>query len=212
MARRTGRTRTDKRSAQRFTLLLRVGKLSCDAGEFLCVLRDVSTDGIKAQLFHPLPEASAYSVELGGGERFRIEPIWQRGLHAGFRFADGPIDVHRLLAEAGPFPKRHIRLRLRTPLPAQIEGEGAVHTALVSDISQHGILVEVEPGLALGQEIKVEAHGLPRLHARVRWRRGACYGIVLQGGFRLDELARIAARLQLRESAEPADAALARTA
>lgn len=198
-----GEAVADKRSAERFTLVLRVGKLVCAAGEFLCVLRDVSTDGFKARLFHPLPAAPEYHLELGGGECFRIEPAWEAEHEVGFRFLDGPVDVHGLLAETGPFPKRHIRLRLKNPLPVRIQGDGLERVALLSDISQHGVLAEIEPRLALGQRVLVDVPGVPPLHARVRWRRGKACGLVFQEGFRVDALALLAARLQLGTGKAP---------
>ncbi len=190
----------DRRSGQRYTLILRAGKLICEAGEFLCVLRDVSDKGLKARLFHPLPPSSGYEIELADGERLAIEPVWSRGCNAGFRFAGGPVDVHSLLAEAGPFPKRHIRLSLTTDLQVLVTDTSGTRTGRVLDISQHGAQLEVESGLLIGQQLRLEAKGLPPLQARVRWRRGSSYGVVFQQGFRLDELAALVARLQLGAS------------
>lgn len=185
----------EMRAAPRFTLMLRAAKLATDEGEFLCVLRDVSASGFKAKLFHPLPDAGRFELELGSGERFIVEPVWERDGHAGFRFVGGPIDVHALVEEAGPFPKRHIRLAL--DLPVLIEAGGLRHSAVLRNLSQHGALIEIEPGLALGQLVCFKAKGLPELDGRVRWRRGKAHGLVFQQGFRLDQLAELAARLQL---------------
>jgi hypothetical protein len=187
----------DRRAGRRYTLILRAGKLVCAAGEFLCVLRDVSAKGLKARLFHPLPECPSYLIEFGSGARFAVEPVWLRECQVGFRFAEGPIDVHALLAEARPFPKRHIRLRLGQALAVRLTGPEENIAARLNDISQHGAQLELAAGLALGRKIRIEADCLPILHARVRWRRGTVHGVVFQRGFRLDELAALAARLQL---------------
>lgn len=187
----------DRRTGKRFTLILRAGKLVCAAGEFLCVLRDVSDKGLKLRLFHPLPPAPSYQVELGSGERLGVEPVWNRGHDVGFRFAAGPIDVHTLLAEAGPFPKRHIRLAIARELPVQLHCDGQDLTGRVIDISQHGAQIALPRTLALGQKLRFESPGFPVLQARVRWRRGGSHGLVFQQGFRLDELATLVAVLQL---------------
>jgi hypothetical protein len=63
---------------------------------------------------------------------------------------------------------------------------------------------EVEPGFALGQLVRIEAEGLPVLHARVRWRRGRNHGLVFHQGFSLGQLAELAARLQLDRPATAA--------
>ena len=190
----------DRRGGQRYTLILRAGKLVCPLGEFLCVLRDVSNKGLKARLFHPLPPADRFELELGGGERFAVEPVWSRGRDAGFRFAGGPIDVHTLLAEAGPFPKRHIRLRIARELPVRLQVGAEALAGRVIDISQHGAQVDLPSVLPLGQKLRFEAGGFPVLQGRVRWRRGKCHGLVFQQGFRLDALAALVAGLQLPTS------------
>ena len=168
----------DQRAAQRFTLLLRVGKLVTDHGEFLCVLRDVSDRGLKARLFHELTVGETCVLELAGGERHRLERIWQRESYAGFRFADGPVAVSQLIEEAGPFPKRHVRLQLIRPIPVLLNAEGLSLPAQLTDISQHGAAVKLDQRLALGRQLRIEALLLPALHARVRWRRGGLHGVV----------------------------------
>lgn len=189
----------DQRSARRFTLLLRAGKLVSPMGEYLCILRDVSSTGIKARLFHELPAAETYTLELGNGDRYLLAPVWQREGHAGFRFADGPIDVHVLMDEAASFPKRSIRLKL--DLPVMVAAAGASRRlGTLRDLSQQGALIELAPDLALGQQVRIEAPGLPLRHARVCWRRGGAHGLVFQQGFRLDELAVLAHRLQARSA------------
>lgn len=189
--------REERRTARRYTLILRAGKLVCEAGEFLCVLRDVSAKGIRARLFHPLPSSKAFTVELGSGERFALTAVWQRGRDAGFRFAAGPIDVDALLAEAGPFPKRHIRLRLTCELNATLKTADGDIAARVVDISQHGAQVELPNALPIGLDLLFSANGFPNLRARVRWRQRGRHGLVFQQGFRLDELATLAGAVQL---------------
>ena len=186
----------DQRADQRFTLILRSGKLVTAAGEFLCVLRDVSSGGLKVRLFHPLALDSACEIELSGGERYRLDPAWQQGEEAGLQFTDSPVDIEQFLEEAGPFPKRAIRLGLRGGWPVRLHGKGPVLPALMCDLSQHGSAVLCQSRLSVGQLVEIEADGLGTIEARVRWRRGERYGLVFQQSFRLDALARIAHRLQ----------------
>ncbi|MEQ1541546.1 MAG: PilZ domain-containing protein [Novosphingobium sp.] len=196
--------RREQRAAARFTLILRAGKLACEAGQFLCVLRDASASGVKARLFHPLPECPDYELELASGERYRLERVWQRGVDAGFRFAEGPIDIHALLSETGSFPKRTIRLQMA--LPVQLESDAVTYPALLCDLSQHGALVELDAQIPLGQPVRLECAGLPVLHGRVRWRRESAHGLVFQESFRFDDLARRVAALQLGEADQPPSA------
>ena len=193
----------EQRQARRFTLLLRVGKLRTADGEFVCVLRDVSDNGIKVRVFHALPDDAVCELELSGGERFRVCRLWQKHDHVGFRFADGPIAVDRLIAAASAFPKRDIRLLLHRPVPILLLVEGLTLPARLCDISQHGAALALDQRRAIGRQVRIEALALPALHARVRWRRGSLHGLVFQEGFRLEALAALAARIQLDQDDVP---------
>jgi hypothetical protein len=190
-----------QRAAKRVALLLRAGKLVSEAGEFLCILRDASAGGLKARLFHELPPAQRFAVELANGQRFPIELVWQRDGHAGFRFMGGPVDVHELTDESSDFPRREIRLRVCAPVAVHFGEER--HGGLLRDLSQNGAQIDIAPGLAIGQQVSLAVEGLPRLVARVRWRRGKAHGVIFQRGFRLDELAALIGQLQ-REPDQPA--------
>ena len=187
----------DLRGAQRFTLVLRVGKLITGQGEFLCVLRDISGGGLKVRLFHELGISDPCELELSNGANYRLEPVWQRDCHVGFRFADGWIDIHEMIEEVGQFPKRHIRLRLNSPHPVLLAGAGLTLPGHIHDISQHGTALKLDGKLPVGVQLRLDAFELPTLHGRVRWRSGGLHGLVFQQGFRLDELARLVGQLQL---------------
>src|SRR5687768_9709194 len=100
----------EQRVAPRFTLLIRAAKLVAGSGEFLVVVRDVSSDGLKLRTFHPLPPDADYSIELASGERHPVEKVWEDGEINGFRFSD-PVALERLLAESSVGKrKRPVRL------------------------------------------------------------------------------------------------------
>ena len=188
------------RSAPRFTLLIRSAKLVCDAGEYLCVIRDVSASGLRLRIFHALPASETYQIELASGERFEVERVWEAADHAGFRFADW-IDVKDFIAEASPYPKRALRLRLE--FPAQIDVDGDAAHAKVLDLSREGARIETKLPLAIRQKVKLSARGLPPIIGNVCWRSSDAYGLVFQQLFTFEELARLAAQLQA--SSQPSD-------
>jgi hypothetical protein len=185
---------SELRSAPRVSLMLRAAKLVSPAGEFLCILRDVSATGLKARLFHPVPPGEPIMLELGNGARYPLEPVWTEDDHVGFQFCNGPVDLTELVDEASHFPKRQLRLKLALPItvatPAGLM-EGVLH-----DLSQHGALIEVDHFLALRQIVKLGSADFPDRHARVRWRNGKAHGLVFHEGFRMDELALLVERLQ----------------
>lgn len=185
------------RSAPRFTLLIRSAKLVCEDSEYLCIIRDVSASGVRLRIFHPLPPGQRFALELSTGERFEIERVWEAKDYAGFRFADW-IEVKDFIAEASPYPKRALRLRLA--FPAAIYTDEGVAGVTVRDLSREGARIETTIPLAIRQKVKLTADGLPPIIANVCWRSSVAYGLVFQQVFSFEELAKLAVKLQPLES------------
>ena len=60
-----GEPAREQRTAPRFTLLIRTAKLLSSSGEYLCVIRDVSSEGIKVRTFHQLPDGEDFACRNG---------------------------------------------------------------------------------------------------------------------------------------------------
>lgn len=186
----------EQRAAPRFTLLIRSAKLVIDeTREYLCIIRDASTMGVKVRLFTPLPDYySAIAVEASNGERYPVELVWQDGYNAGLRFL-GDINLESLLDESsGAFPKRQVRVRVQ--LDAMLYSGGAAVSVAFADISQRGAKVVCDKWLMLNELVRIETGALPTIYAKVRWRNHPHYGLLFEQTFQLDELAQIAAPLQ----------------
>lgn len=185
----------DKRVQPRFALLLRSAKLVSSRGEFLCIVRDVSESGAKLRLFHPVVEDEEMSLEIATGERFPVEKVWEREGEGGFRFLD-TINVMRFVAEAGPFPKRPVRIRLDHP--AALTFGGNTIPVTICDLSRQGAKIETEHRLAIGQSVRVEGDQLPEVDATVCWRRHPGYGLVFRQLMSMEELAMRVYHMQMR--------------
>ncbi len=183
----------DMRTAPRFTVMLRTAKLVSDSGEFLCIVRDVSATGLRLRLFHAMPCEERLALELANGDHYFIEKVWEKDSEAGFRFA-APIDVDLFMAEASPWPKRALRLKMS--LPAQLSAQNETGPARLLDLSQAGAKIESDRPLAMYQLVKLSIDGLESLYGWVRWRNELEAGIVFERTFKLDELARLAWDLQ----------------
>jgi hypothetical protein len=195
----------DEREAPRFTLLIRAAKLVAPQGEFICVIRDVSQSGVSLRGFHVLPVNEPLWLELRTGERIALEPVWARGFEAGFRFVE-PVEVAALVAEAGSFPKRQLRLAIG--FDAELAFLGGRVRARVLNLSQQGARIECDSLLAIEQPLRLCSDPLPEVRARVRWRRDREYGLAFDDTFSLSQLALFAAGVQcpmlLAESAATA--------
>ena len=193
----------DLRAAPRFMLLIRAAKLIADdSSEFLCVIRDASSTGLKVRLFNPLPSHRTLAVEMSNGDRYPVELVWSEGEFAGFRFG-ADVDVQRLLDEShGAFPKRQVRLRIL--LDGILHSGGEAVRVAFQDISQQGACVESDKWLLMNELVRIETDVMPPLYAKVRWRSHPRYGLLFEQTFKLDELARIAAPLQTGEHTDDA--------
>lgn len=186
----------DRRSGPRLTVMIRPGKLIADGREFLCVVRDVSEQGIKVRLFHLLPDHRNLAIEFDNGDRHALRLVWQAGEQAGFEFLE-PIDCVRLLAaQKGDFPRRQPRLNVE--LPATLCAGGLRTPITLRDLSQRGASIDCNGWLMIDELVRIECENLPTVHAKVRWRRPPRYGLVFEQTFRIEDFARTCAELQQR--------------
>lgn len=190
---RPGTAELDQRAAPRFTSLIRAAKLVSAQGEFVCVLRDVSSTGVRLRCFHALPPGQAMALELQNGETFDIERIRGDEQEASFRFVS-PVSVARLVQDSWLYPRRPLRLNLAIPLSLRT-AMGPV-AAITENISQQGCRAESLMPLALSQSVIIESPHLPGIRAKVRWRRDGACGLVFDDTFSLTDFAQHAARLQ----------------
>jgi hypothetical protein len=186
----------EDRAAPRFTLLIRAAKLIAPAGQFVVVIRDVSEKGISLRGFHALPGEAPLALELRTGERHRLEKIWERGGEAGFQFVD-PVDIVRLIAEAGRFPKRQLRLDIEFPVEVVLLGRRV--PGEVVNISQQGARINCSERLAIAQPLRIMSDIFPEVRARVRWRKDGQYGVAFDDTFGLGQLAEFACAAQSPE-------------
>jgi hypothetical protein len=194
----------DRRKAPRFTLLIQTAKLIAHGGEFLCVVRDASQEGIRVRHFGYLPKERFFGFELANGEAFTVELVWQDEEFAGLKFQD-EVNLERVvkLARNG-LPKRQVRLE--TQLEGMVAFSDVKAPISIRNISQQGACIECAEHMAVGQLIKLETEDLEQTFARVRWRRETIYGLVFDKTISIERLATIVAMANSDEpSAEAAE-------
>lgn len=183
----------EQRAAPRFTALLRSAKVVSGEGEFVCVVRDVSTGGVRLRFFHRVPPDAAMALQLPNGEALEIGLVRSDQTEASYRFAH-ETTIERLICDSGVHPRRLLRLGLAVPLT--LRTAGGVLPAVTRNISQQGCCLEAQGPLALAQSVLVESRHLPSIRAKVRWRGGGACGLVFDDTFSLRDFAVLAARLQ----------------
>ncbi|GMN03378.1 PilZ domain-containing protein [Erythrobacter sp. MTPC3] len=183
----------EMRSAPRFTLLIRAAKLVSLQGEFVCVIRDVSETGISMRLFHALPSDKAFQLSMPGGAAYNVAPVWERDNEAGFEFSE-PVDIAKLIHEAGEYPTRG--LRLSVCFPVTITSISGKSDAIVENLSQQGARIECDSDYSVDQSLLIESDQYKGARAKVRWRQGSHYGLVFDDTLTLGDFARLTARMQ----------------
>jgi hypothetical protein len=186
-------TMDDLRSAPRFAVMIRAAKMLTAKGEFLCIIRDASESGISLKLFHEMPHCGEIIVELQNGDRFAVEPVWQEGDRAGFRFVE-PVDIGRIVELSDRYSKRGVRVSLGAPV--EIDAGGHEFTAQLHDISPQGAKIATTHKLAIDQRVSLSGGGLRPTRACVRWRREGFVGLVFEDVFQFSEMAGIVYLLQ----------------
>ncbi|TCD06585.1 PilZ domain-containing protein [Erythrobacteraceae bacterium CFH 75059] len=194
-----GDPRPNQRAAPRYVSLIRAAKLVTEAGEFVCVVRDVSQTGVKVKLFHPLPPrlgTRAPALELQNGERFALRLVRHGEGEASFAF-NAPVAVERLIREHWTHPKRQFRLNMT--LPVEVFRAAECWSARLDNISQQGARLVLDRDFAVDQLLRIEGAELGVIMAKVRWHRDGHSGLVFENTFSLAEIALLAARVQCPE-------------
>lgn len=182
----------ERREAQRYASLIRAAKLLGEDGEFVCVIRDVSTSGISLRSFHRLPEG-LLTLTLQNGDAYSLELVRSNGSQASFTFVE-TVDVERLIVETSKFPKRQLRINLAHS--GEISAVAQRSTAVLTNLSQQGAQILCDARFAIEQPVWLKAPPLPDIRAKIRWRGTDSYGLAFDTTFTLREFAQLAARLQ----------------
>lgn len=182
----------ERRQAPRFTLLIQTAKLISHHGEFLCIVRDASTEGVRIRHFGYLPPDEFIEFELANGQRFTVQLMWQDEEYAGLKF-NREVNLGRIVKLSnGILPKR--QLRLATEIMGKVKFADINCAATIRNLSQQGACIECPERMAVGQLIRLESEMLDPVYAKVRWHKGAVYGLVFEDTLSLDRLAEIVAQ------------------
>lgn len=164
-------TPPERRSEERHTSLLRVGKLVTASDQRLCMIRNISSAGAMLKLYQEIEVGASVEVEVTPDCPVAATVIWVQDDLAGVAFAER-IDVVAALkggSRMGPYRRiaRTPRLRIRRPATMhtdEIEGE-----VMLCDLSLNGAKFETAADLATDMEVALFVDGLPPLTGRVRW-------------------------------------------
>ena len=156
----------------RVVTILLVARLMTDAGDDLCRVRNISTEGMLLESRVPLTVGQHVRVELRSLMAVEGEIVWAKGPHAGLRFYQAA-DVGELLQStvtgAGTYVPR--APRLSAGCAVHVRRDGRLGRAVLLDLSQHGCKLQLTEAVAPDDRITVSIPGLGPNRAVVRWTR-----------------------------------------
>jgi hypothetical protein len=188
----------ERREDERFSAMLRVGKLTDGSGsEQLIKVKNLSAGGVMAIVTRAPAVGEPVSIELSS-ERIPASVVWIRDDMAGFKF-DQNVDLGELLA--GRKPRHGFRPRpprLEIPCKASVRVGKTYYTVDVHDISLGGIKVEPIDEYCVGKKVVVAVESLRPAKGEVRWYSERRAGIVFEQPLDFGELSEwVGKRLEL---------------
>lgn len=164
-----------RRQDERHVSLLRVGSLLIGDRRELCLVRNVSAGGMMIRVYSDIAPGTRLSVELKQGVPIPGFVRWIKDEDAGVTF-DEPIDIVDLITASGEGPRPRVP-RVEVDCTAWVRDDGTVHRMKGENISQGGILVSGDVGLAVHTPVVVTLIDLPPVAGIVRWKDGPSHGI-----------------------------------
>lgn len=170
------------REARALTVLL-VGRIvRSGGGDGLCRIRNMSVDGLAAEVRAPFVVGESITIELRDSRTLRGAVRWSRPGRIGIQFDQPITDIAWILFEhrsalRKPDGAARRSPRLVTDCSADILVDGRHFHGAVTNLSQHGARLMTNAPIELNQLLRVTAAGLPPLRGTVRRLVGDAAGI-----------------------------------
>ena len=189
---------TERRSDERVSAMLRVGKLTSAAGEQQLIrIKNLSAGGLMAFISSPPSVGDLVGIELSS-ETIPARVVWTREDLVGLKF-EHDLDLGELLA--GRKQRHGFRARpprLEIACRASVKVGKVYYTVDVHDISLGGMKVEPIDEYCVGKKVVVVIESLRPVKGEVRWYSERRAGIVFERALDFDELSEwVGKRLEL---------------
>lgn len=177
--------------------MLRSAKVVCQSGEYVCLVRDVSQEGVLLSFLHETPLEPRLILALANEQTYPLQRVWTGETQAGYRFA-GPVSLAEFLHERSPFAVRPVCLKIAAS--ARLVDGADSHTARLIDLSTHGAKLDAKIRLGCERRVLFQAHGMTQRPATIVWskeaERDARHGLQFSEPLTLRELAQASLRMQ----------------
>jgi PilZ domain len=180
----------DRRIDERLTTILRVGKIVRNGIQELCLIRNLSSGGLMANVQVSYAVDDVIEVEVRGGAMLCGIVAWTQEEHIGIRFNDRVNVTHLLSQDPDHFGKLPRAPRLTVASVARVTYNHVTKCLPICDISQGGCRLALAELLEKGKNIAVMIEGLEAVPATVRWCHDGFAGVSFVRPLPFNELAK----------------------
>lgn len=170
----------ERRRSVRHAAVNQVAKIRLASGrEELCLLKDISAEGVRAEVYVALDTGAEIDVELRTAHTAKGRVVWAANGEIGVAF-DASIPTAAMLAHCSFEEGANLRPpRLRVNLRGLLRMGEAAQMANIANISLAGMQVEAPDPLRVGTACSIAFPGLPARAASVCWWREGQAGLML---------------------------------
>jgi len=181
----------ERRRHERQLALLRVALLHAGEASDICVVRNVSPNGLSARVYRRLTVGEQVEIEFRSGELLTGTVVWERECDVGLVFPE-PIDVAAVLASrsVSEATKRRALPRINVECIGRLSTSLQSMEAVLRDISQGGASLQVEDPVSELSNVQLLLPDLPPIAGVVRWTSGKTVGVSFNGCIAFEQLAR----------------------
>lgn len=181
----------ERRRQVRQLALLRVALLHASGVSDICVVRNVSPNGLSARVYRKLSAGDQVEIEFRSGELLAGSIVWEQEHDIGIVFPQ-PIDVAQVLASrwSPKSIKRRALPRILVDCAGQLSNGLRSIEVRLRDISQGGASLVSEARLSGLGKVRLSLPDLPPIAGVVRWSSGASLGVSFNECLAFETLAR----------------------
>lgn len=186
-----GSARRDRRRQPRQLALLRVALLRAGRADDICVVKNISPNGLSARIYRKVTAGESVEIELRSGQILAGSVVWQRGWDVGIAFAE-PIDVAAVVAgrAVADTKRRRAVPRINVECPGRLSTGLRSFEIMLQDISQGGASVRSEIPVPEMCNVLLCLPDLPPVSGVARWNNGKTVGISFNECVAFERLAR----------------------
>jgi hypothetical protein len=181
--------RPPPRQDSRLLTLFRVGKLTTDRFEELCLVRNIGVGGMLVLVNSPLVPRQRVRIELRSDRKIWGTVLWLKEGTAGIGF-DGQVDIEEILArqDVRTVDRRFGGPRLNIRCRAKLRVESKYYRVQIQDLGQNGVGIATRQNFPDGQDVVVTLEGFRPLQGTALWSRNGRIGIAFNKPIPFHEL------------------------